>query len=135
MAYMSQENKKGKEPTIKAICKTYGIKASLAVDNHSTLVLNVKSGSIDFIGNYNKVAKENYRGVWEFSPATDEIDVNVYHYHNHFNGKAKQFLTDVITAMNVGNHNNSDLMSDYFDVGWYIDVRIGRWNKPYILTK
>jgi hypothetical protein len=35
--------------------------------------------------------------------------------------------------MNMGNHDNSDIMTDYFDVGWYVDVNIGLWNKPYIL--
>ena len=31
--------------------------------------------------------------------------------------------------MNVGNHDNSDPMTDYFDVGWYISVNLGRWDK------
>jgi hypothetical protein len=35
--------------------------------------------------------------------------------------------------MNAGNHNRSDAMTDYFDVGWYVDVNIGKWNQPYIL--
>jgi hypothetical protein len=35
--------------------------------------------------------------------------------------------------MMVGNHNRSDIMSDYHDVGWYVDINIGQWNKPYIL--
>ena len=51
------------------------------------------------------------------------------------NGKAKQFLSEVITAMHKGNHDNSDIMTDYFDVGWYIDVNIGKWNQPYALVK
>jgi hypothetical protein len=33
--------------------------------------------------------------------------------------------------MNNGNWNNSRIEVDYFDVGWYIDVNIGKWNKPY----
>ena len=52
MAYVSQELKSKLAPKIKAICKKYGVKASLAVRNHSTLVLNVKSGKIDFISDY-----------------------------------------------------------------------------------
>ena len=43
----------------------------------------------------------------------------------------KNFLSEVIPAMNNGNHDNSDIQTDYFDVGWYIDVNIGKWNKPY----
>jgi hypothetical protein len=34
-----------------------------------------------------------------------------------------------------GNHDNSDIQSDYFDVGWYVEVNIGKWNKAYDLQK
>ena len=34
-------------------------------------------------------------------------------------------------AMNIGNHDNSDLQTDYYDVGWYVNLQFGRWNKPY----
>ncbi len=126
MAYVSQDLKAKLAPNIKVICKKYGIKASLAVRNHSTLVLNVKSGPIDFCGNFRKVTgKDCYKeGV---------VDVNPYWYQDHFDGKAKAFLSEVIPAMKVGNHDNSDIQTDYFDVGWYIDVNIGKWNKPYIV--
>ena len=50
MAYVSQELKAKLAPTIKAICKKYGVKATLSVRNHSSLVLTVKQGSIDFGG-------------------------------------------------------------------------------------
>ena len=52
MAYMSQERKQSLAPAIKAVLKKYGVKGTLAVNNHSTLVLNIKSGSIDFIENF-----------------------------------------------------------------------------------
>ena len=47
MAYVSQDLKAKLAPTIKATCKKYGIKASIAVRNHMTLCLNIKSGEID----------------------------------------------------------------------------------------
>jgi hypothetical protein len=25
-------------------------------------------------------------------------------------------------------------MSDFVDVGWYVEINVGRWNKPYVLT-
>ena len=125
MAYMSQEKKAKIAPVIKAICKKYGVKASLAVRNHSTLVLNVKSGSIDFIKDF----------FIDESAAKFGIQVNPYHYKSHFTGKSVKFLSEVIPAMNSGNHDNSNAMIDYFDVGWYVDVNIGKWNKPYALEK
>lgn len=126
MAYVSQELKAKLAPKIKAICKKYGVKASLAVRNHSTLVLNIKSGKIDFLGNY---ARDN-----EYAKKYGHIDVNTYWYQDHFDGVAKEFLGEVIPAMNAGNHDRSDIQVDYFDVGWYIDVNVGQWNKPYELT-
>ena len=137
MAYVSQELKAKLSPAIKLVCKKFGVKASLAVRNHSTLVLNVKSGPIDFIGNLNKVCSVA-PGADRYGPyraAVGSIDVNPYHYRDHFDGKALAFLSAILPAMNTGNHDNSDIQSDYFDVGWYVDVNIGAWNKPYLLTK
>jgi len=37
--------------------------------------------------------------------------------------------------MNDGNWNRSDSSVDYFDVGWYIDINIGNWAKPYQLME
>jgi len=125
MAYMSQEKKAKIAPAVKAILKKYNVKASLAVRNHSTLVLNVKQGPIDFINDFG-----NSEDAKKFG-----IQVNPYWYHEHFAGKSKEFLTEVITAMNDGNHDRSDIQTDYFDVGWYVDVNIGQWNKPYALEK
>jgi hypothetical protein len=63
------------------------------------------------------------------------LDVNVYWYKEHFSGKALKFLQEVIPLMNAGNHDRSDIQTDYFDVGWYVDINIGKWNKPYALVK
>ena len=135
MAYMNQQRKAEIAPVLKAICKKYGVKASVAVRNHSVLVLNIKSGPIDFIGNLNKVCSVA-PGADRYGPyraAVGSIDVNPYHYRDHFDGKALAFLSAILPAMNTGNHDNSDIQSDYFDVGWYVDVNIGAWNMPYIL--
>lgn len=135
MAYVSKELKAKLAPTIKAICKEYGIKATLAVRHHSTLALNIKEGSIDLIGNYNAtIAERDPTGNRRINLAEKSIQVNTYWYHEHFSGKAKAFLEEVITAMNNGNHDRSDIQTDYFDVGWYVDVNIGQWNKPYQFT-
>jgi hypothetical protein len=133
MAYMNQDKKAAIAPNVKAILKKYNVKGSLAVRNHSTLVLTVKSGSIDFINNFNKVASARYPD--RFNPAKDSLDVNPYWYKEHFDGKALAFLSELFPVMNKGNHDNSDIQSDYFDVGWYVDVNIGKWNKPYVLEK
>ena len=135
MAFVSQSLKKTLAPHIKAVCKKYGVKATLAVRNHLTLCLNIKSGKIDFIGNSNEVCgNDHYQVSRGFRTNTSGYDnVNVYHYKNHYSGAALAFLMEVIPLMNYGNHDNSDIMTDYFDVGWYVDVNIGKWNKNYVV--
>jgi hypothetical protein len=128
MAYMSQEKKAKIAPAVKAILKKYKVKGSLSVRNHSSLVLTIKEGSVDFYSDYG-TTPEARKDAEKFG-----IQVNPYWYQDHFVGQSKKFLEEVIPAMNSGNHNNSDIQSDYFDVGWYIDVNIGKWNKPYVAT-
>lgn len=137
MAYFNQERKAQRAPIIKAICKKYGVKATLSVRNHMVLVLNIKSGAIDFIGNYLK----NQQGraskfLRDNQPEIRSIDVNPYWYQDHFDGKAKEFLSEVIPALYSDDYfDESDAHVDYFHCSHYIDVNIGRWNQPYELTK
>lgn len=136
MAFMSQDRKRELAPAIKAICKKYGIKATLGVHHHSTLVLNVKSGPIDFISDYYEVNTPQYRARFGCDPERSTyIQVNPYWAHEQHSGKAKAFLVEVLRLMNIGNYDKSDIQSDYFCVGWYVNVNIGKWNKPYQVVK
>ena len=123
MAYMSQENKKALAPAIKAILQKHGLKGSLGVRNHSTLVLKITSGKIDFAADYN--GPQPTHGF--------TARVNHFYIHTGWNGKARDALNELARAMNAGNHDRSDIMTDYFDVGWYVDLSVGEWNKPYVL--
>ena len=53
MAFMSQKKKAFLAPGIRAVLKKYGIKGTIAVRHHSTLVVNLKSGNIDFVNSVN----------------------------------------------------------------------------------
>ena len=140
MAYVSQELKSKLAPTIKALCKKHGVKASLAVRHHSTLVLNVKSGKIDFIENYiktdadkitaNKMSADTIAQIRK----NQSLDVNTYWAHEHYSGKAKKFLTEMIAAMKGPDFfDETDAQVDYFHCSHYIDINIGKWDKPYIV--
>ena len=137
MAYMNQERKAARAPKIKEICKRYKVKATLSVRNHSTLVLTVTQGEIDFIGNYNKVAGQRFRhDPMGFRAAEGSMDINPYWYHEHFDGKALKFFKEIMPAMYGDDYfDESDAQTDYFHCSHYIDVNIGRWNKPYALVK
>jgi len=125
MAYMSQENKASKTPAIKTILKKYELKGSLRVSNHSTLMLTIRSGKIDFIKDY-AVARVYTEQVY--------IQVNPYYIDRDFNAPSisAKALNELLDVMNIGNHDNSNPQFDHFDVGWYSDINIGNWDKPYI---
>lgn len=137
MAYMSQEQKKEIVALAKPILKKYGVKATFAVDNRSTIVCNIKSGAIDFISNAEDVERSNSYISPNFTFNKPErpthIGVNPYHYKKDFSGSALAFLTELFAVLNRGNWDKSDIQSDYFNVGWYVNVNIGKYNKPYVV--
>ena len=122
MAYIDQAKKAVLAPRMKQICAKYGIKASVALRHHSTLVLNISQGKLDFMSNFAARTGKECKG---------SLNVNPYWYQEHFTGDCLAFLTEVLAVMNNGNHDRSDIQTDYFDVGWYVDINIGAWNKPY----
>jgi hypothetical protein len=38
-------------------------------------------------------------------------------------------------SINKDWYDNSDAQTDYFEMAYYIEVNIGKWDKPYILAK
>ena len=136
MAYMNQERKAKITKMLKPILAKYKVKGSLSVRNHSTIVLTLKSGAIDFIGNSNKVCGNDFYQVQRgFKPTTTGYDqVNPYWFQDHYDGKAKAFLTEAFKALKSANwYDESDAMIDYFNIAYYVDVNIGKWNSPYIV--
>lgn len=99
--------------------KKRGLKWTLSIMNRSTLVITITEWPLNFIKNDGQFRQE----------------VNEYHINTQYDWDVKECLLEIKEAMMVGNWNNSDLMSDYFDVGWYIDINIWTYRKPYILTK
>jgi hypothetical protein len=124
MAYMNQEKKKIIASKLKPVLKKYGVKGTLSVRNHMSIVLNVKAGKVDFFTDYGD--RED--------AAKFGIQVNPYWFQDHFTGKSKKFLEEAFAALkSAGYYNNSDAQIDYFDTAYYYDINIGKWNKPYAL--
>jgi hypothetical protein len=141
MAYMSQEKKAKIVAAVKPILKKFGLKGTFSVRNHSTIQLTLKSGKIDFVENYIQTdADKPY--AKHFSPdqvayirKNQSIDINPYWFQDHFTGKAKQALTEIFAAMKKAGdwYDESDIQTDYFNTAYYVDVNVGKWNKPYIV--
>ena len=140
MAYMNQERKARIATAIKPILAKYGVKGSLSVRNHSSIVLTLKSGKIDFIENFIKTDADSNIGR---KMAQDQVvylrknqtmDVNPYWFQEHFTGTAKAFLTEAFGALKSADwYDESDAMTDYFNTAYYVDLNVGKWNKPYIV--
>ena len=121
MAYVSQDDKAKLAPEIKKVLSKYGMKGSISIRHHSTLVVTLQSGAIDF---------------GEYTHGDGYIQVNVYHIERHYKGKAQKFLTELLAAMKgPGWFDKSDSMTDYFHVKHYCDINVGKWNKPYFLQE
>ena len=112
MAYVSQEKKSQLAPAIKAVLKKYNIKASISVRHHSSLVVTIKSGNIDF---------------------GDSHQVNEYWIDEHYTGVARDFLTELLAAMKGPDYFcEDDSQTDYFHRSHYTDINVGKWDKPYV---
>ena len=59
--------------------------------------------------------------------------VSINHYNPHIHQHAN-ILRQIIAIVNDGNHNNSEIMYDYHDVGWYVSLKQGKWNAPFVYT-
>ena len=115
MAYVSKEDKKTLAPAIKKVLAEYGVKGTIKVDHHSTLVVTLRKVPAGLF-----TPKESANG-----------DVNVYHIDTFCEGTAKKFLTKLLAAMKGDKwFDKSDSMIDYFHTAWYNDIKIGEWGKP-----
>ena len=126
MAYVNQDKKSKIAAALKAVVPA-GWKYSLAVRHHSTIVMTITQAPFDLIAAFkpsNVYGLENSRPLY--------LSVNPYHYRSHI---ADECVADVFgkifDALNTDNHDRSDVQTDYFDVGHYVDVNLGRWNKPF----
>ena len=140
MAYMNQERKARIANNLKPILAKYGVKGSLSVRNHSSIVLTLKSGKIDFIENFIKAdadkpyAKNMTAEQIAYIRKNQSLDVNPYWFQEHFTGKAKAFLSEAFKALKSADwYDESDAMTDYFNTAYYVDLNIGKWYKPYIV--
>ena len=116
MAYISQKDKKELAVGIKKVLKKYGCKGNIGVKDNMSLYVDVMEGPIDLKHTHG----EGYS------------QVNTYWIDDHYDGIEKDFLNDLESAMK-GNkwYDNSNAQIDYFNTAYYININIGKWNKPY----
>jgi len=93
-------------------------KFSVRKDQFSEIIVTIKKGNVDF----SDILNEN-----------NTIDINVYHLRNYKNHEA--LLQKIINVIKTGSDNKwydkSDMQSDYFNIAFYITLKIGDYDHPY----
>ena len=129
MAYISQEDKKTLAPAIKAVFKKYGLKGTISIKNHITLCANVSAGRLDLIGAAAAVGDFRSSGYYQGNAygATNEkykdINLDIFNFYEELKKAMRGALW----------FDKSDLMTDYHHTAYFMDINIGRWDKPYKL--
>jgi hypothetical protein len=140
MAYVSQEVITKARAALKTLNKEYGVKSTLSGKGGLCLNLTIAEGKIDFVNNYceNVTAKRRQYDTAQFIAwVTKEqnISVNQYYLDSSFSGIALEYLEKAKAIMHVDHFDHSDIQSDYFNCAFYVNMQVGRWNKPYKLVK
>ena len=138
MAYVTEEIITKARIALKALNKEYGVKATLSGKGDTTLYLTIAQGSIDFINNFceNTKAKRiqhDTQQVIDWVTKEQNISVNQYYLDSSFSGVALEYLEKVKEIMYADHWDHSDIQTDYFNCSYYVNIDIGRWNKPYKL--
>lgn len=133
MAYMSKEHKekiaKAMKECFPGSSKDHGFKYTLSVHHYSSIVCTISEGTVDFFGALRK--KEDYK----YAVSEAYMQVNEYNIPKTFSGPAAEILIKIAAILNIDNHNRSDAMTDFFDIGHFVHINIGKWNKPYRLIE
>lgn len=120
MAYMNKERKAQiKAELAKVLPK--GWKISMRVDHHTSLDVAIMSAPVDLM----QFAQDHEKSRIHYQ-------VNHYHLGTRFHGEVLEIMEKIRAALNCINHDRSDIQSDYFDVGYYLHVSVGKWNKPFV---
>ena len=89
-------------------------------------------------GGYGSINVSIMSGPVDFGDLDMPKSVNPYHVGTLFEDHQVGFLEAVIKVIKYGTdrqwYDNSDPMTDYFDTAFYLDVELGRWQKPYQKT-
>ena len=120
MAYISTETVKEMRNTIKNVFPSKdGWKFSVKRDHYSSVSCSILQAPIELRIDENNT-NENVNNFW------------IESRYNGLNDKATEILNAINDILNLNNYDRSDVQSDYFEVGHYVTMRIGEWDKPFI---
>lgn len=130
MPYFNQEMKK---EVVSRLKKNFeGWKFSIKVLNHAEISVKVKSAPLDLWSNYvETVGVDNLYGDDGFAK------LNHYYLERAFSGECLEQMKKILDDMNLvgdekfGNYNRSNSQVDHFDIGYYVSLAIGTFDKSF----
>ena len=127
MAYIDQIKKAAIAAALKQVVPA-GWKYSLAVRHYSTIIMTISAAPVDLLRTIKPSAY--------FDPATaTHTEINQYRVAAAFDDECvAEVFQAIFQALNTGNYDKSDTQTDYFDVGHYVRLDIGRWDRPFLFT-
>ena len=132
MAYINKDKSASIRKALKAAFPKW--RFNVRIDHHSSLNVVIKSADINLLDyakqSVNMLARDGDE-YFKQQKARGYMQVNQYHMASNWENPALDLLNQVIAICNEGNHDNSDIQSDYFDVGWYFSLSIGNYDKPF----
>lgn len=120
-------------------------KFSITKVHHSSLRVALMSGPVSpfAIPDVTKMQGEDFRfGADYFMNNWKRAIEKGYHGVNHYYIDSSKFLTeeakvmfkDLVKFIQSFNYDDSEAITDYFDTNFYLNVEIGRWDRPFITT-
>ena len=143
MAYVSQEDKKELSVGIKRVLKKYNVKGTIGVHHRSTIVVRLRSGDLDILGNYwedytQRVERGQIEPWNQRKEKPTYLDVNHHSVDRIYTGEVLNFFNELIAEMKGKDFfDETDIMTDYFHCSHYLNIEVGHYTneKPYIYNK
>ena len=143
MAYVSQEEKKELSVGIKRVLKKYNVKGTIGVHHRSTIVVRLRSGDLDILGNYwedytQRVERGQIEPWNQRKEKPTYLDVNHHSVDRIYTGEVLNFFNELIAEMKGKDFfDETDIMTDYFHCSHYLNIEVGHYTneKPYIYNQ
>ena len=135
MAYISAEDVKHIRNELKKELPQY--KFSVVRDHHSSVSISLMKGPA--FNDYEYFDRYNNTITTANLSDGEHHQINQFHLEDFYGKENAEILSKIDTisrtapAKNGGKvwYNDSDIMTDYFDIAYYIHISVGKWNKSY----
>ena len=127
MAYITKEKKAIIIARVKAVTPK-GWRVTFRMRHSSTIICTIRQADVDILA-----AVEAAYATWP----SYETSGPVTHIQSlspttilELPDSLRKPLSAMYAALYSENYDNSDISTDYFDVGYYAHIAIGEWDKP-----